>query len=74
MKEGDGMDDNGFWAIFIKIVGAVSIALILGLSGGGSYNSYLVGEAIKNGAHPIDASCALKHWSTNSPCAIRASK
>lgn len=68
------MEDNQFWVNVWKVIatGVVGLAAVIG--GCVSHTDYRISEAIKAGAEPLAAYCALTNGGQGTTCTVLASK
>jgi hypothetical protein len=69
------MDDNQFFALCWKIAGVILFTIVTTIGGCESYRASLVRDAIRAGADPLRASCAIYGMISGSTiCAVLATK
>lgn len=69
---GEHMDENTFWAFFLKCAALVLCVLIVTIGGCSAYESRLISEALASGKDPIEVRCAFGYG--KDVCLIRAVK
>lgn len=62
------MDENQFWVSIWKIIAAAFVASMTVFGGCVGHTDYRIGQAIKDGADPIKAYCALSSNTTDARC------
>ena len=68
------MNENEFWVAVWRAVGLTFIGVSCVIAGCVSYESYVLSEALKQGADPMSISCAKPTARTEVVCALWVSK
>lgn len=68
-------EENKFWAVVWKLVGAVICTFMLSVASCTMYDSYVTLEAAKNGIDPLRFKCAMSSGSSQLHyCTLLATK